>query len=374
MVERTEVDRSGRFVQEVMIQESAKRGLAPDLVWRRGTVGIFVTEWDRVSDPLVRAMLVMVSLNLLEDVFEMRFADQNEVVESFTALADKTFSKGVALGCAGRRLDDPDAVGLEYVVERQEGRIAVVDEKPDLAKWFVHRHAKVPRLLAHPLAVRMRRASCDADASGLQVNKEQDVESRKSGAGPDFLGEEVRGPGDVHVRLNKVFPRHSFAMRGRRQPVSFEHVANMRRRHRVSQLLQFADDTHVTPGVILRQFDDQRRRSVLFRRTSDLVAPTREIPLPALYYAVPRQERLRRDDGDDISQSILDAHTVLDEQAPVSIGQARPFVWKEFPQHAVLRTQKIVLCRQVAPKEFVDLGDESFRSNVHRENMPFLIS
>ena len=70
-------DQLGGLVHEVMVEQATGRLLAFDFAWRRRTIGIVVSQWDAVSDALVRAVPVVVAFDLFKDVFQMRLADQN---------------------------------------------------------------------------------------------------------------------------------------------------------------------------------------------------------------------------------------------------------------------------------------------------------
>ena len=113
-------DQLGGLVHEVVIQQTTKCRLAFDTaVWCR-FIRVFESQRDVVSDSLVRSVLVVVAFDLFKDVFQMRLADQDQIVEGFAAFAHEPLRKGVALGRGGRRLDDSDAFGLEYAVEWQK--------------------------------------------------------------------------------------------------------------------------------------------------------------------------------------------------------------------------------------------------------------
>jgi len=184
---------------EVMVQQSAERRLASDFARRRGAVGILVAQRNVVLDALMRTVLIVVSLDPSQDVFQMSGAKQDQVVQRLPALADESFGEGVALGRARRRLDNSDAIGPEYAVERQKRRVAVMDQEADFAGRFVYGHAEIPRLLAHPVRIRIRRAVCNPNLTGFQVDEEQHIEGRESSLRPNFFGEEIRGPCDIQV-------------------------------------------------------------------------------------------------------------------------------------------------------------------------------
>ena len=332
---------------EVVVQQAAERWRTSNFPGRSGAVGINVSEWDAVPDALVRTMLVVMAFDSFQNVLQMRLAEQDEVVEGFAALADEPFGEGVALRRCRRRLDDPDAFGLEHIVERQERRIAIMDQEADHAGRFVRGHAEVSGPLAHPLRVWVRRAACDSDVARLQVDEKQYVDGYESSMRPNLFREEVRGPCDIQVRLDEIFPRHAFSVRGRGQTVALEHIAHVRRRRHVPQFCKLARNAHVAPGVVLGQLDHQYLRRTRFRRSSGSAAPAGVIPFLLLHAAVPRQECFRFDDGDDVGQPVLDSHAVLDQQPTLPFGETGTLVGDEFPQYPVLCPQEIVFGRQI---------------------------
>lgn len=168
--------KSRGLVHEVMIQQAAERRFTLDPAGWRGPVGIVVTQGDYVPDALMRSVLVVMALDSLEDVFQVRLADQNQIVECFPALADEPFRKGIALGRGRWRLHNPNSFCFEDEVERQEGCVTIMDKETDLAGRFVHSHAEIPRLLAHPVRIRIRLAARNANLAGLEVDEEQHVD------------------------------------------------------------------------------------------------------------------------------------------------------------------------------------------------------
>ncbi len=91
-------------VHVVVVQQSTEGGSAFDLVRRRGAVRVGVSQRNFVAESLMRTVLVVMAFDGFQGVMQMRFADQDEVVEGFAAFADKAFREGVALRRFGRRL------------------------------------------------------------------------------------------------------------------------------------------------------------------------------------------------------------------------------------------------------------------------------
>ena len=62
-------------VHEVVVQQSAEGGLAPDLAGRRGSIRIVVVQRDAVSDALMRAVPVVMPLDPLQEKLQVELPD-----------------------------------------------------------------------------------------------------------------------------------------------------------------------------------------------------------------------------------------------------------------------------------------------------------
>ncbi len=225
---------SGGFVGVVMIEQAAEKGFAFDVFWRSRPSGIFVVKRDLVLDALMRTAGVVMRCDLLDDVFEMRLTDEDEVVECFARLPDKTFRKGITVRRLRRGFDNLYALGIEYLVEPRERGIVVVDEILDLGVKRVRCNEKISGLLADPCSVGVLGTACDTDAAGFVMDEEQYVESRESACGPDFLGEEVCCPGDIQMTADECLPVHAFAIGRGWQSVLLENIADRGGRYNVA--------------------------------------------------------------------------------------------------------------------------------------------
>ena len=124
----------------------------------------------------------------LEHSFEMPTTVDQDVVEALSAQGpDEPLRECVRPRCADRRSDDADALGAEHLVERtRELSVAVAKEEPNTGIPLVD--GEVPRLLADPRRVGVRRRAHHVHPPGLKLDEEQDVERLQ----PDRLdGEEV---------------------------------------------------------------------------------------------------------------------------------------------------------------------------------------
>jgi hypothetical protein len=124
-------------------------------------------------------MLVEMSNVGDKHVLEVAAADDQQPVETLAAdAADPALGVGARLRRPHRRLDDADAFGAEDLVElAAELAIAITDQKPRTDALVVELHHQVARLLGHPAAVRVGSDPREADASGLELDEEQDIEA-----------------------------------------------------------------------------------------------------------------------------------------------------------------------------------------------------
>jgi hypothetical protein len=93
-----------------------------------------------------------------------------------------------------------------------------------------------------------------------------------------------------------------------------------------------------------------------FRGSAGAFGRIVEGPLPTLHPPIPRQQRFRSDDGNDVSQPILDRQTIAHQDAPIHFGQGHPFsqLTSEDPD---LLSEEVVLLGEVLAEELLDRGD-----------------
>lgn len=177
---------SGGFVGVVMIEQAAEKGLAFDGLWRSRPGGIFVVKRDLVLDALMRTAGVVMRCDLIDDVFEMRLTDEDEVVECLACLPDEAFRKSIAVGGLRRGFDNLHVLGCEYFVKPMERSIVVVDEILHFGIKRIGCHKEIAGLLTDPYGVGVGCTTSDTDAAGFMMNKEQHIESCESACDPDY--------------------------------------------------------------------------------------------------------------------------------------------------------------------------------------------
>jgi len=119
-------------------------------------------------------------------------------------------------------------------------------------------HAHVPGDLGHPDAVGIRRHAGDVNATGMEVDEEQDVVRDRAADGPDGFGEEVRGPDGLDVPLDEVVPAAMAAFRPRIEAMLLEDAGDGRHQDgEDAQLSQLAEDTSVAPAGTLGHLNNE---------------------------------------------------------------------------------------------------------------------
>src|SRR6266536_5850352 len=141
-----------------------------------------------------------------ENMLEVAPAEDPEPIETFAAgAADPALGVRPRLRRAHWRFDHADALGAEDLVELAgELAVAVADEKPRKADTVVvELHQQVARLLRHPAAVRIGRDPGEVDATGRELDEEQDVEALEE---ERVDGEEVALEDARRLRPQKLRP------------------------------------------------------------------------------------------------------------------------------------------------------------------------
>src|SRR5438105_3021207 len=114
-----------------------------------------------------------------QHVLEVAATEDQQPVETLpTDAADPAPGMGARLRRAYRRFDDADAFRAEDVVElAAELAVSITDQELRADAVVVELHQQVARLLGYPATVRVGRDPREADASGCQLDDEQNVEA-----------------------------------------------------------------------------------------------------------------------------------------------------------------------------------------------------
>jgi len=301
--------------------------------------------------------MIVKSLNRLEHMPKMGFTQKDQTVEALANFANMPFGECVALPRPRRRSDHLDPVGANDGIEGHEHGIAVVNEIAARQPRFAEEHGKIARLLRGPIAIGMRRATCDEDAPRAQVNEEQNVERDQTAQRPDLLGEKIGRPSGIEVRLNELLPGDSFAVRGCWQSIRAKHISNITRRHDVTELVELPSDAFVTPGaVFLRQFDHQFICLGILARTTDSLRPGVEAPFRLFHRTIPGKQRFRRGNGGDLPEPILQLEAEAQENSAVGISQRNASA-ELAPQDLILLAQIVVFESEIPIEECPNPGD-----------------
>src|SRR6266540_3251236 len=210
-------------------------------------------------------VLVVVAAVNAEHVLEVAAAEDEDSVEAISAeSADPALGVSVRVRRLDRRVDHPDALTPEDLVEgAAELRVAVVDEKPERL-LVAEPHDQVARLLGDPAAVRSRRAGDVLDPPRRERDEEEDVDPLQKGG---FDGEEVAGEHARRLRSQEGSPRRVRSLWRRLQTCLEQHLAHGNRRNRNTETLELADDPLVSPvRVLVGETKDQLAERALERR------------------------------------------------------------------------------------------------------------
>ena len=127
----------------------------------------------------MRPVLVVMQDVGREDVLEGTAAEDQEPLEALAPRCpDPALGVRPRLRRPHRRLDHPDALGAEDLVElAAEPAVTVTNEKQRPDALVVELHQQVARLPAHPASVGVGGDPGQADAASRQLDEEQDVEA-----------------------------------------------------------------------------------------------------------------------------------------------------------------------------------------------------
>ncbi len=152
------------------MDEAAERvpplDLAGSWSWRRfSRVG-----WPKLKGAVRPLGVVVIDINT-KDVFEVAPVEDQEPVETLRAdRSHEAFRDRVRLWRAHWRLDDPDALASEDVVERA-GVLAVPVTDQETCSLEEADEAQVACLLGDPVRIRVGRAASEPDPAGAVLDE-----------------------------------------------------------------------------------------------------------------------------------------------------------------------------------------------------------
>jgi hypothetical protein len=132
----------------------------------------------------------------VEHCCEVAASADEDPVEAFSADGgDEAFGVGVGLGSANRGADHREPLGAEHLVERGgELRVAVADQEPAGREPLTKCQREVAGLLGDSGSGRVGRDAGEVDATGVEFNEEQDVEtSQEDGLDAEEVGRQACG-------------------------------------------------------------------------------------------------------------------------------------------------------------------------------------
>jgi len=266
----------------------------------------------------------------------------HDVVQTFRFDAEhKALGASVQVGAARWQPDCFHARCRENAAEllRVE-RVAVEDDVPVVFEKPSEDIDEVPRRLRHPRITGVVNDAGDLDASGLEVDDEQDVIADEADEGEHLDGEEVGGGDDVGVGLQERAPgRGAFGVR--RDALVTQGLGDGRTCDAVVELLELALQPAVAPArVVLRHAHDQLADGLHDAGATDALGHVR--PLGCDELAVPAQQGVRCDDGDDpVQQAATDRPALGREASALVVGQAQALVAELLLGDAVLLDEAV---------------------------------
>src|SRR5208282_5435659 len=198
------------------------------------------------------AFLLMVGEIFVERMAQGALAEENQLIEAF--FLDRThpaFGKGIEVGGLWRQLEGLNACGMEDGIEvLGEFGIAVVQEEAGIGHGPVV-GGDIAGDLFQPGFIGKTGDASEDDATSLEVEEEQDVESGQAGGGPDFCGEEIGGPEHGLVSADELSPGGvAFAFGCRAQSLSLQNIADGLVGNPMTQISQGADDAVITSAWV----------------------------------------------------------------------------------------------------------------------------
>ena len=193
--------------------------------------------------------------------------DQRQSSHSDRAVLNEPLRNPIRLGDLNRRPNDSDVFGLEHSIEAAHKLpIVVADQRANRFCLLGKRPGHLPRLLRHPLGVRVRRAPSQVHSAAADFDEEEDVQPQE----PDAIdGEEIHRDEALRLRAQELTSRHPPALSRGSELLLPENLLDGSRRHDDPHALQLADDARVAPPrVFAGQPHDQRSNARVDRRST----------------------------------------------------------------------------------------------------------
>ena len=119
---------SGRLLYRVVFQKAAQSGLASYLC-REGRLGrVIEVQWDNIADSLMRALGVVMALDRGQCSPQVRFAQQNQIIERFADFSDMALGVRTAKRGMRGRFEDAQVSAFQYPIQGQKSGVTVMVE------------------------------------------------------------------------------------------------------------------------------------------------------------------------------------------------------------------------------------------------------
>ena len=172
----------------------------------------------------LRVVVVEISPNSLS---QRAFAKEDHAIYGLGFQRSKEpFDEGIQIGAARRKEHWLDFLLLKDRAERLTGfGIAIHDQNSLVVQKAVFEVVQLTSRLLHPFIVRTWCATDEMNASGFQLDREQQIECDEARLRPDFNRGKVDGSQDILMSNQERRPtRRSFSFRTRIDSVLLEHA------------------------------------------------------------------------------------------------------------------------------------------------------
>lgn len=391
---RTMIRRASRDFPLVVLEHAAEGCVADDSgdvrrvrsgtdLWR-GWVGARPSRiacQQLVSQPLVRALFVIVADELRDEVAEVALAAGDEVVQALSShRPHPTLRKRVELRRPHRQPLDHAAAHPQSLVESgSELPVAVADQDGRRAKSLSLRVCdEQDRLLARPRVGRLECRRAHDHPPSPNVQEEQDGASPPTRQRQHGPREEVAGPERLRVDIEELGPSRLGSNRRGLQAMLLKDVLHSRPRDISDpELGKLAENPGIAPSRVLRsQTHHQRSKNLGLRRSAGFPHLPCSLPLSQLPH--PALEGGERDDRQQLPDGGPEGRSQRDQLPPFMVRQANASR-ETFAQDAILGTQElhlpcelVVSRRQEHEQQRFDKAQHVWYAARRRARMEFL--